>query len=395
MSRPRPNPLAHQQLPRQGQLYAIRVAFSALVLLLLVFSDTACRTQPVAHGWLLLFGAAYPHLGHLLLGRFGGRRSKALLLADGVFAGAVIGAVGLFSSTSAVLAAISLFNWTIIGGPLMVAAGMLAALAGIALAGTQAITPAATNSCVALDALAALLLIGYFSTIGLFMFRYLGVLRLQQADMQAGTDAANYARTLANRALLGMLPPGAASTLGSKGTLVPATVNHATLLLLEFVWPHGASPAIEDLADCFQIGDRILGRHGFEGIKTFNRCYLAMSCAASGPDDAVAATRELCTFLCDHGALMDAPTARRSVRATLHCGSVNTGLIQPDRLNFDLLGPAVEALNALASKAAEQPVATLTASAAAHRQLRNSADFVAKTDAIDVSWYLLALQPEQ
>lgn len=393
MSRTRPKLSARQKMSRHGLLYAIRVLFTALILALLVVSDTVCRNQPVAHAWLLLSGAAYPHIGHLLFGRFGGRRGKAMLVMDGLFAGSVMGAIGLFSPPSAVLAAISLFNWTIIGGPLLVAMGMLAALAGIALSGAPAISPIATYNCISLDALSAFVLIGYFSTIGLFMFRYIGELRLQQADLQATADAAHYSRSIADLALLGVLPPSAASNLANKGAISSAVVNDATLLLVEFMWPRGEAPAITDLADCFQISDNIFGRHGLEGVKSFGRYYLAMSHSATGPDDAVMATQELSTYLNDHRALIHAPAAQRSIRAVLHFGSINTGLVQPERLNFDMLGNTVEALNALASKAARQPAGTLVVSVAAYRQLQNSADFAAAQDYSGTPFFLLPLLP--
>ncbi|MDO8958544.1 MAG: adenylate/guanylate cyclase domain-containing protein [Rhodocyclaceae bacterium] len=391
MSRTRPAPSTRQPLPRPGQLYALRVLCTGLVVAMLAVNDAVCRGQPGAHAWLLLAGAAYPHIGHLLLGRFAGRRAKSILVIDGLFAGAVIGAIGLFSAPSAVLATISMFNWTIIGGPSLVALGMLAALVGIAFSGAQVIMPVITDVCLAADALAALVLLSYFFVLARFMYRYIGELRQQQAELQAAADAADQARAIADGALLGVLPASAAATLAEQGALPPVVIDAATLLLVEFAWSRGESPAVADLAECFQVCDTILNRHGFEGIKTFGRRYLAMSRAAGGPDAAVAAVRELNNYLLDHRALVTAPAAQRAVRAILHCGAVTAGLVQPARLNFELLGETVEALSSLANLAAAQPMATLVASAAALRKLKSSAGFAATPDGASSSLHVLAL----
>jgi len=374
-------------------LYAIRVLFTLMALAMLALGDTVCRSQPGAHLWLLLTTAAYPHVAHLLLGRFGGRREQAILVIDGLIAGAIVGAIGLLSAPGAVLAAIILFNWTIMGGPLLVAMGMLAALVGVAITGVGAQTnaPVMPGDCAALDALAACVLLAYFFVIARFMFRYIGELRQQQAELQATADVADSARALADRALLGVLPASAAGILAEQGDLPPSTISNATLLLIEFAWSRGESPTVTELAECFQLCDPILNRHGFEGIKTFGRRFLTMSRAMTGPDDAIKAARELNDYLLDHSALVSMPAARRSFRAFLHCGAVTAGLVQPERLNFDLLGEPVEALFSLASMAAAQPLATVIASSTVRHRLQNVAGFVTTPGEAGAELYVLDL----
>lgn len=393
MPRTRTTPPSRQQLPGLRQLYAIRVLFTTMALAMLVLSDVVCREQAGTHLWLLLTGVAYPHIAHLLLGRHGGRRGQATLVADGFFAGSIIGAIGLLSAPSAVLAAISLFNWTIMGGASLVAMGMIAALIGVAITAFQALAPVAVGDCAALDALAALVLLCYFLLIARFMFGYIGELRQQQTELQAAVDVAVGARAIADRALLGVLPVSAADKFAENGSLQPIAINNATLLLIEISWPRGESPAVTELAECFQTCDFILTRHGLEGIKTFGRHYLAMSRAINGPDDAVKASRELNDYLRDHQALVDLPVARRAVRAILHCGAVTAGLVQPERLNFDLLGDAAEALLSLASMVAAQPKGTVIASSAARRRLQDATGFVATPSDSGAELYVLSLEP--
>ena len=64
----------HQELSWQGRLYAIRVLFTVMVLIVLGVDDAVCHEQTGSHFWLMLAGGLYPHAGKLLLGRFEGRR---------------------------------------------------------------------------------------------------------------------------------------------------------------------------------------------------------------------------------------------------------------------------------------------------------------------------------
>lgn len=365
-----------------------------MVLVMLATSDAVCRSQPGAHFWLLLSGAAYPHVGHLLLGRFEGRRRRgyAVLIIDGLFAGAVMAAIGLASAPSAVLAAINLFNWMVVGGPTLAALGMTAALAGIALSGEPA-TAQSAAACMASDVLAGIVLLGYFSVVARFIHHHIGTLRQQHSQFQAESDATARARKLADRALTAVLPISAAEIFAEKGDVAPETLVGATILLVEFARIPSESPSIADLADCFQICDSVISRHGFECIKTFGRRYLAMSRAQTGPDDAIAATQEVSNFLIDHQALAASPAAKRSVRAFLHCGTIATGLVQPSRLNFDLVGEAMETLDALTALASDRPTGTVVASAAAQRRMHNPSGFIATAAGPDNAVYLFPPTP--
>ena len=368
----------YQEFPWQGRLYAIRVLFTTLVLFVLLVNDGACHDQPAAHFWLLLAGALYPHVGHLLLGRLEGRRSRgyAVLIVDGLFSGAVMAALGLTSAPSAVLAAINLFNWMVVGGPILTGLGITAALASVAFSGATPILPS-TSTCMASDALAGVVLVGYFFIVARFIHHHIDKLRHQHSQFQAESDATTMARKLADRALAAVLPASAAEVLTEKGELPTETLDGATILLVEFAWERSESPSVAVLTECFQICDAVISRHGFECIKTYGRRYLAMSRAQTGPDDAVAAAREVNNFLLDHRTLVASPLTQSSVRAFVHCGTVTAGLVQPSRLNFEILGEPMEVLDALAAFATDQPMGTVVASTAAQGRMQHTSGFVA------------------
>lgn len=384
----------HQELSWQGRLYAIRVLFTAMVLVVLAVDDALCHDQTVSHFWLMLAGGLYPHAGKLLLGRFEGRRRGGypMMVVDGLFSGVVIAALGPASAPSAVLAAINLFNWMAVGGPFLVGLGMTAALAGFALSEADLVWQS-TNSCPASGTLAGILLVGYFFVIGRFIHRYIGRMRQQYLQFQSESDAAARAKVAADLALASILPASAATLLIEKGDVPTQTLDRATILLIEFAWKRAESPSVAALADCFEICDSVIGRHGFECVKTFGRAYLAVSRAPTGPDDAVATAREVGNYLVDHGGLPGSPFSQRSVRAVVHCGTVTAGLVQPSRLNFEVLGEPMEAMNALAAFAREQPLGNAVVSESAQRRMQATSGIIAIADERHPVAYLLPLAP--
>lgn len=352
-----------------------------MTLVLLAVNDAFCHGRPGHHGWLLLAGVLYPHLGHLLLGRFdiSRRRGHALFLIDGLFVGAVIGALEFAMVPSTVLTVISLFNWMVVGGPILIALGITLMFAGMMTAET--IYPIFLASpdiaaCNASDWLASAILLGYFLIVARIIHQLVGELRLQQAEFQARSDSASAAKNLAERALLAVLPVSAAQTLAEKGILAPQSVQGATLLLVEYSPDDNHAPSLDDLKDTFNICDMIMARHGIELVKTFGRRAIAMSRRENGPDDALKAMMEIDNFFADHHPLADPANIHRSLRGVLHHGPVTLGLVQPERLNLDLLGETVDELTKLSVLADSQPAAKLIASPAAYRKLRNPADFV-------------------
>lgn len=360
-------------------MYFIRVLFSGIALVILAVSDALCRSSPGNHAWLLLAGAAYPHLGHLLLGRFDIRRRRGhlIFLIDGLFVGAVMGALQFAPVPSAVLVTINLFNWMIVGGATLVAFGSSALLAGLALTKpTDLELPGGTAGvCSAPEWLAGVVLVGYFLIVARIIHQLVEELSQQQAELQAQTDAATNSRNMAERTLLAILPPSIAQTLAERGEAPPVTLDNATLLLIE-LGRGRAPPSIGDLADAFKVCETILTRHGFELIKTYGSRAVALGRRDDGPATALAASREIINYFADHRALIGTVDAGRNMRMVMHHGPVTIGMVQPERLNVELIGETVDGLTALAAIIPSLPPGTLAISVAAQRKLRNGDDLV-------------------
>lgn len=377
-------------------MYVIRVIFSGMALVILAVSDAICRTGSGEHAWILLAGAAYPHIGHLLLGRFDVRRRRGhlLFIIDGLFIGAVVGALQLAIIPSAILITIVLFNWMVVGGATLVAFGSTALLGGLAITKPADIVFPGNSAgvCSAPEWLAISVLIGYFLIVARVIHQLMGELNQQKGELLARTDAASNARNLAERTLLAILPPSIAQALSERGAVPPSTLDSATLLLFELDWGR-VSPSIDDLADAFKVCNTILSRHGLEFLKTQGNRAMAMSHRDNGPSAALAASNELINYFADHRALIGSTEAHRNIRMVMHHGPITIGLVQPERLNMEVIGETVDGLMTLAAIIPRLPPGSLAVSVAAHRKLGDSSRLVlAPVDGLTPPCYLLGTE---
>lgn len=353
----------------QGKIHIVRLLFCLTTLALLAVNDIVCRQQASDHLWLLIGGLLYPQLGHLLFGRLdvSRRRGHMLFLADGMFVGAVIAALGFAPLPGVILVVINLFNWMVVGGMPLLGMGTLFMTIGILIMGA---TPDrlifdTTAACNVTNWLASLIAIGYFLIVARIIHRLIGELRVKQVEFQARSDSASSARVMAEQALLAVLPVSAARALAENGTLVPESIPDASILLLNFQTLDGTSPNLEAMQEALSVCESILTRCGLEHVKSFGNQVLAFSREASGPDDAVKSYREIGNFLRDHG------IQASMLRGILHQGPVTLGLVQAERLNLDLFGPPMNELLSAVANSLQGQDAGLMISHAAYHHLSN------------------------
>jgi hypothetical protein len=366
------NPAMLENVSLQGKVYIVRILFSLTTLALLAFNDGYCRERPGDHLWLFVGGLIYPQLGHLLFGRLDIRRHRGhvLFLADGMFVGAVMAALEYALVPSIVLVIINLFNWMVVGGAILVTAGILFMVIGMLTIGTglDMLSISSPASCPVTNWLACLISIGYFLAVARIIHILIGDLRLQQVGFQARSDSANSARKMAEQALLAVLPASAAYQMAEKGSVESEILPQATLLLIDFRSSDDAFPELEAMQDALLVCDLILARHGIELIKSFGNRALALSRKESGPDDAFKAFLEIFNFHQNHN------VNTTSLRGILHHGRVTVGLVQPQRLNLDLLGPTIEEIVRLADETAARHLPGLIITAAANAKMGNYPD---------------------
>lgn len=364
-------------------IYRIRVMFGLMTALLIAVNDASCHGQPGAHPFLMLAGFAYPHLGQVILGRRDPdlRHGHALFLLDGLYAGAVIGAIEFSWLPSLALFVICLFNWMTIGGARMTVLGLTLLFVGASLSGNMSM-PSANGmaaSCNATLLLAACLFAGYFLIVARVIHTLIGSLQRQQAELQTRVDAANAARSLAERALLSAFPPSVAHQMEATGSHSPEILQTADLLLIEITGLDRPSADITPFRMTWQVCETILTRHGVELIKTCGNRGIALGRNDAGPKALVAAAKEILTYYSDHGAPSMVENGRPQ-RILIHRGSVTLGLVQPQRLDLDLFGPGMEGLLALATQTAQRAPSGLIVSPVAFRHLLDGDGFVPLPD---------------
>lgn len=373
-----PLPAGGNPFALQGKIYAIRTAYSVMALAMLVSGDILCDTQFPENGWLLFVLVIYPHLGHLLFGRFDIRRlrGRTLLLADGLFAGAIIAVLGIAGTPAAAIVAINLFNWMVIGGPALVFTGSLAMFAGFAgMVANSGLANHVTSDCTAPAWLASFFLAAYLLIVAGVIRRLVQELGQHQLKLQAETDTARRAEAMAASALLSALPPSTARQYSDRGEIVPEAIDDATLLLLRFETGPTCIPTLELLAEYMHVGNLVLARHGFELLKTFGGSALAASRAATGPENGIAAVGEISAYFAAHAAENLSVAGEPAIRAALSCGTARLGLVQDDRFNLEITGDAMVALNALAIALDIVPGTRCVITPAVRQRLRDPGGF--------------------
>lgn len=372
------NPVRHRT-SLESRVYVVRVIFSVATLAMLALNDALCRGVPGDHLWILIVGLLYPHLGQLLLGRFdiSRRRGHLLFMLDGLFAGTVIGALDFALIPSGVLLLSSLFNWLVVGGAGLLAFGITFLFAGALIAGTTLPLPPAPldGTCNVTLWVAGIILVAHFIIVARVIHRLVGELRLQQVSLQAQADSAVTAKTAAEQALLATLPASVAQRLADSGTFENEMLQEATLLFLEFGHEDGHEANHDELNEAFQVGERILARHGIELIKTWGHQAIALSREARAPDIAIAALKEIDAFFADHAGMGRSGPGRLTCRGVIHQGAVTLGWVQPKRLNLDLAGESARQLLALSGCLSTQTSARIIVSTVVHGKLSNPADF--------------------
>lgn len=361
----------------QGKIHVIRIIYSLMVFAMLAASDGLCRKQPLEHGWLIIVLVIYPHIGHLLFGRFDIRRlrGRTMLLIDGLLAGAVIAALDFAGTASAFIIAIHLFNWMVIGGPALAFSGTLTLAAGLLItAATDASVGPAPAGCHLPDWLSAIFLTGYLLVVAGLLHRLVQELGRQQLELQAEADALRRAKAMTEGALLAALPPGTARRLADQGRIDPEDIDDATLLLLTMDIEPARHPTLESRAEWLQACDPILTRHGFELVKTFDRMALALGRSAT-PEDGIAAIREIDAYFANHQPSSLLAGERLVTRAALSSGPVRIGLVQEERLNIELAGAAADALTELTAVLDSPSAPRLAIEPSARQRLPDAAGY--------------------
>lgn len=343
------------------KIYLLRVAYSLMAIAQLLMERSVCGNPIAISDGLIVTLAIYPHIGHLVLGRFAARRlGQILFLVDGLIVGAVVSALGLLLFPSAVLTATNLFNWIIIGGPRLVAAGALAFLVGLLgyAESIDQLMPGTLSSCFESHIFSSIALMAYLSLIGSIIFVRIGEMRHLQERLQMTRDVAENARRVADQALLSAMPRQAAIAASNQRFDSTISLNEALVARIDF------TPMDQSLTqrllhlpqawiDVVRVAERVLARHQIEIIKTMGLTVIVLSEDRNSVDNLILALEEIVNHLSNHTITTDPmsddfTTQGIGVRAAADVGNVELRFVQPDRLNVELFGETMTRVNQIA-----------------------------------------------
>ena len=162
--------------------------------------------------------------------------------------------------------------------------------------------------------------------------------------------------------LLDLLPAKIASNLTSTRSIAPAQFDPVTLIAVDFsdftrtLEAHEPKQALAHLMHCFKAFDAIAGRCGFEKLHTVGDLYITVAgLPEPGERDAangIEAALEIRQFLDDVG------LSRRAhgqftleTRIAVHSGRVVGGIVETEKMSYDLWGSTMQILMRLLQQA--------------------------------------------
>lgn len=149
--------------------------------------------------------------------------------------------------------------------------------------------------------------------------------------------------------LLNILPEEIAEELKNRGATTAQHYDHVTVLFTDFVdftiaGEHmGSQALVEELHNCFEAFDNIMGKYGIEKIKTIGDAYLAV-CGLPTADEhhaekVVQAAQAIRGFMAQRHEQLGNKTFE--VRIGVHSGSVVAGIVGVKKFAYDIWGDTV------------------------------------------------------
>ena len=146
-----------------------------------------------------------------------------------------------------------------------------------------------------------------------------------------------------------ILPQEIASELKERGATSAQQYDHVTVLFTDFVnftkagERMGSRALVEELHNCFEAFDGIMGTYGIEKIKTIGDAYLAV-CGLPTTDEhhaekVVKAAQEIRDFMVHRYAALGDKTFE--IRIGVHSGEVVAGIVGVKKFAYDIWGDTV------------------------------------------------------
>jgi class 3 adenylate cyclase len=329
---------------------------------------------------LLLIGVflVYPHFIRYFAWKYPHDRLKIELrafLLDSFLFGLIVHLIGFTAVPSFALITVGLVNALAVSGFRQMFFSAVTLVVGIAVSMLFGGINFSPNNVISIDVAASVFLFVYFTFFGFSVYHSNALLARSRTELREQKALLEIEKLRSDALLLNLVPIGIAAEMKDAKRVDFTVFDPVTLLAVDFC---GFSRTLESqepkevlahLLHCFKAFDAIAGRHGFEKFKTLGDRYLAVAGVPRGRDgDAAAgveAALEMRQFLTDlnvsrraHGKFL------LEARIAVHTGSVLGGVVETDKMSYDLWGDGIKTLLRLLEEA---PIGQVVISEATRR----------------------------
>jgi class 3 adenylate cyclase len=312
-------------------------------------------------GLLLL----YPHLVRYFEWRYSQDRLRVELrafLIDSFIAGLTVYLTAYAPLPSFVLVTIALVNGLSVAGFRQMFLSACGVLVGIAIATLFGGANFAPRNVFALDIAVAIFLFIYFLFFGFSVYISNALLARSRTEIREQKSVLEIEKQRSDALLLDLVPAGLADALKRDKHLDPSEFEPVTLIAVDFgdfvrtLEAHDPKKVLAHLMHCFKAFDAIGSRYGFEKLRTMGDIYITVAGVPQpGERDAahgIEAALEIRQFL------DDLASARRAhgefvleTRIAVHSGRVFGGLVETQKMSYDLWGSTMKLLLRLLKEA--------------------------------------------
>lgn len=309
---------------------------------------------------LLLIGVllVYPHLVRYYVWRHSEDRLKTELRAfifDSFIIGLVVHLTGFTPLPTFVLITVALVNALAVNGFGQMFLSASALLAGIALSMLFGGVSEAPSDPVPLDIAVAIFLFVYFTFFGLSVYNSNALLARSRTELREQKSVLEIEKQRSEALLLDLLPSEIAAQFKSSRQVEFTEYDPVTLVAADFcdfsraLETYDAKETLLYLTHCFKAFDAIVGRHGFEKLKTMGDVYIAAA-GIPKPDEryaaaGISAALEMRQFITDLNESRRATGKfTLDVRIAVHTGRVIGGIVSTEKMSFDLWGSPMKVL---------------------------------------------------
>jgi class 3 adenylate cyclase len=352
-------------LSRFALYYPLRIVgcyFVALVVALYSYQfDQFSAYRYLLIGVLLV----YPHVVRYFEWQYPQDRLKVELrafLVDSFIIGLAVHLTGFTPLPSFVLITVGLVNGLSVAGFTQMLLSGCAMLTGIAVATLFGSLNFDPRNVVTLDIAVSIFMFVYFMFFAYSVYIGNTLLARSRTELREQKSVLEIEKQRSDALLLDLLPAKIAGKLREEKRIEPAEFDPVTLIAVDFTGftraleARGPKEVLSYLMHCFKAFDAIAGRHGFEKLRTTGDLYVTVAgLPEPGTRDAangIEAALEIRQFLDDFALSRQAHGEfTLEARIAVHSGRVVGGIVETEKMSYDLWGGAMQILSRLLQQA--------------------------------------------